>query len=86
MRTLLPIPVLLAAFLFLPACAQEEEPVEEKYERQKAAIENKARAYEAQVDNEVAAYEAQLENEADALLNAAASANAIQANQAEPAE
>jgi hypothetical protein len=70
----------------LAGCAEEEEPVAEKYERQKAAIENKARAYEAQVDNEVAAYEAQLENDADVLLNAAEGANAVEANQTEPSE
>ena len=59
MRALLPI---LGVLVALPACAQEEEPVANRYERQKAEIENKAQAYEAQVENEVKAVEAQQEN------------------------
>ena len=67
---------LLTALLVLPACAQEEEPVANRYERQKAEIENKASALEAQVENEVSATEARLQNEVDVL----------QQNQAVPAE
>ena len=63
-------PLILLAGLtaLLGACAQEEEPVANKFERQKAEIENKARAYEAQAENEVKAVEAELDNQADALL------------------
>jgi hypothetical protein len=64
----LTLPLLAFAFL-LTACGREEEPVANRFERQKAEIENKARAYEAQVENEVSAIEARLENEARALLN-----------------
>ena len=62
--------VLAAALvLTLPtACSSEEEPVANRYARQKAEIENKARALEAQVDNEVAATEARLQTEADTVL------------------
>ena len=76
MRRVLPILALLV--VLLPACTQEEEPVANRFERQKAEIENKARAFEAQVENEVSAAEARLENEADMQLNrtpAAAEAN-----------
>ena len=66
MRLTLP---LLSLALLLAACGREEEPVANRFERQKAEIENKAKAYEAQVENEVAAVEARLENEASALLN-----------------
>ena len=44
-----------AAAVLLPACSREEEPVANRFERQKAAIENKASALEAQVENEVGA-------------------------------
>ena len=74
----------LAAFALLPACAQEEEPVANRFERQKAEIENKARAFEAQVENEVSAAEARLQNEVDVLLQNQAG-NAVEANAAEPA-
>ena len=76
-------PLLLALFaVLLPACTQEEEPVANRFERQKAEIENKARAFEAQVENEVSAAEARLENEADMQLNRApaADANAAETN------
>ena len=65
MRSLLPI---LAALCLLPACNREEEPVANRFERQKAEIENKAQALETQVENEVSATEARLDNEADTLL------------------
>jgi len=68
MRTCLP--AALAAALLLPACAEEEEPVADRYARQKAAIEAKARALEAEVANAVAAEEARLANETDAILDA----------------
>jgi hypothetical protein len=79
MRALLP---LLTAVLLLPACAQEEEPVANRYERQKAEIENKANALEAQVENDVSATEARLQNEVDALQQnqAAVEGNAAEAN------
>ena len=78
MRRFIPI-IAVSCILLLPACTQEEEPVANRFERQKAEIENKARAFEAQVENEVSAAEARLENEADMQLNrapAAAEANA----------
>jgi hypothetical protein len=59
MRAVVPI---LAVLIALPSCAKEEEPVANRYERQKAEIENKAQAFEAQVENEVKAVEAQQEN------------------------
>ena len=83
MRLILLLP---AALALLSACAQEEEPVADKYERTEAAIANKARAFEAEVENEVGAIEARLENETDALLNAArddaAEGNAAEAGNA----
>ena len=62
--------LLLAAVaaLLLPGCTAEEEPVANRFERQKAEIEEKARALEMQVDNEVGATEARLQNEVDLLL------------------
>lgn len=66
----------------LAACAQEDEPVADKFERQKAEIENKARAYEAQAENEVRAVEAELDNQVDALLRNQLG-NASEANAAE---
>ena len=62
------IVILCGIMSLLAACAQEEEPVANKFERQKAAIENKARAYEAHAENEVRAVEAELDNQVDALL------------------
>ena len=66
-------PIILTALslILLPGCSREEEPVANRFERQKAEIENKARAFEAQVENEVSAAEARLENEADMQLNRA---------------
>ena len=75
---------LLALVFFTAACAQEEEPVANRFERARAEIENKAAAYEAQADNEVAAAVAALENEAEVFLNAAAAAN--HSAEATPAE
>jgi hypothetical protein len=63
-----PLTLLAGVTALLGACAQEEEPVANKFERQKAEIENKARAYEAQAENEVGAIEAELDNQVDALL------------------
>ena len=72
----------VAVAMLLPACNREEEPVANRFERQKAEIENKARAFEAQVENEVSAAEARLENEADMQLNRAPAvdANAVEGN------
>ena len=77
------IPILAVSLVLLCACTQEEEPVANRFARQKAEIENKARAFESQVENEVSAAEARLENEADLQLNrapAAAEANAAEGN------
>ena len=78
-----PLLIIAAATLFA-ACTREEEPVANRFERQKAEIENKAKALEAQVENEVSAAEARLQNEVDVLLQnqapAAAEANAVEAN------
>ena len=75
--------MLLAGVIgLLAACAQEAEPVADKFERQKAEIENKARAYEAQAENEVRAVEAELDNQVDALLRNQLG-NASEANAAE---
>lgn len=76
MRALFLAPILLFP---LSACASEEEPVANKWERQAAEIENKAAAIEAEVDNEVRALEARLDNEVDALLHNGAAANAVEA-------
>ena len=78
------LPLLASAVLF-GGCTQEEEPVANRFERQKAEIENKAKAFEAQVENEVGAAEARLENEVDALLqnrtgNVAEANVAVEAN------
>ena len=78
--------VLVVGFTaLLAACAQEEEPVADKFERQKAAIENKARAYEAQAENEVKAVETELDNQVDALLRNQMG-NASEANNVESDE
>ena len=73
MRSLL---ALLPVFLAVAGCSREEEPVANRFERQKAEIEEKARTYEAQVENEVSAAEARLQNEVDVMLQ----------NQAPPVE
>jgi len=77
-----PIILIALPLILLPGCSREEEPVANRFERQKAEIENKARAFEAQVENEVSAAEARLENEADMQLNRApaAEANAAEGN------
>ena len=63
-------PILAAAIaLVLIGCGREEEPVADRFDRQKAEIENKARVLEALVENEVSAAEARLGNEADELRN-----------------
>jgi hypothetical protein len=79
MRSPLPLFAAILALGALPAlagCSREEEPVANRFERQKAEIENKARAFEAQVENDVSAAEARLQNEVDVLMQ----------NQAPPAE
>ena len=75
----------IAAAMLLPACSREEEPVANRFERQKAAIENKADALEAQVENEVGAVENQLQKEADALLLNQAAGNETAGNEGEVA-
>ncbi len=60
--------IVAVATIALVGCSREEEPVADRFDRQKAEIENKAQALEAQVENEVSAAEARLDNEADALL------------------
>ena len=60
--------VAVSAALLLPACSREEEPVADKFDRQKAEIENKARTLETQVENEVSAAEARLQNEVETLV------------------
>jgi hypothetical protein len=59
----------LAAFVALAACAREEEPVANRYDRTSAEIENKARALEADVENQVRGVEADVQNQIDALAN-----------------
>ena len=79
------IPILFAAAalsVVLSACNREEEPVANRYERQKAEIENKAQALQSQVDNDVSAAEARLQNEADALTRNQLVGNAAEANSA----
>ena len=80
-------PVLIAAAATAALCAcsrEEEEPIADQYDRQKAEIENQAINYELQVANDVAAAEARLESEADLILNRA-NVNAAEANAAEAA-
>ena len=79
------VPAILAVTLTLPACNRQEEPVANKYERQKTEIEEKAHALETQVENDVSATEARLQNEVDTLTqNQAASAEATNSsNQAD---
>ena len=66
-------PLILALpLLALSACNDpEEESVQDKFERQEAAIVNRAERYEAEADNAVGAEEARLEAEAAALRNQA---------------
>ncbi len=68
--------------LALTGCQREEEPVANRYERQKAEIENKAQALQSQVDKDVDAAEARLQNEADALTRNQAEANIVETNSA----
>jgi hypothetical protein len=75
----------VAATFLLPACSREEEPVANRFERQKAEIENKADALETQVENEVSGVENQLQKEADALLLNQAASNETAGNDAEAA-
>ena len=72
----------LSLLLASSACTQEEEPVANRFERQKAEIENKANALESQVENDVSAAEARLQNEIDVLRNQPAP---VEANAAENA-
>ena len=77
------LPIFALPLILLAGCSREDEPVANRFERQKAEIENKARAFEAQVENEVSAAEARLENEADMQLNRAPAepeANAAEGN------
>ena len=68
---------LLALTLLSTACNREEEPVANRYERQRAEIENKAAELEAQVENDVRAFEARMDNEGRAAVaNQSAIANA----------
>jgi F0F1-type ATP synthase membrane subunit b/b' len=75
MVRLVPLAVLLA----LAACARQEEPVANRFDRTTAEIENKARELEAETENQVRAVEADIQNQIDALA-------ANQANLAMPAE
>jgi len=82
MRSVL-LGLIAGAAVLLPACSREEEPVANRFERQKVAIENKADALEAQVENEVSTVENQLQKEADALLLNQAGSNEAVGNEAE---
>ena len=78
-------PIILAGLsLILAGCSREEEPVANRFERQKAEIESKANALESQVENEVGAAEARLQNEV-AVTRQNQVANAADANAAAPA-
>ena len=80
--------LILATLLALAACGRsdEAESVEDKYERQEAAILNRAEAYRAEAENAVGAEEARLENEAAAFRNQADRIEAEGENAAEAAE
>ena len=71
----------LLAPLVLAACAAEEEPVANRFDRTNAELENKARVLEAEVANQVSAVDAQMQNEIDAFANAAALNATAEANQ-----
>jgi outer membrane murein-binding lipoprotein Lpp len=59
----------VGALLLLAGCADEEEPVANRFERAKAEIENKAQELETTVENEVSALENRLDGEASTFLN-----------------
>jgi len=67
------------AVLALAACARQEEPVANRFDRTTAEIENKARELEAETENQVRAIEAEREAEGNAFI-------ANQLNLAMPAE
>ena len=75
--------------LALPAAcggSDEAESVEDKYERQEAAIRNRAEVYTAEAENAVGAEEARLENEAGTFHNMADRIQAEGGNAAKAAE
>jgi hypothetical protein len=85
----LPALLLVLPLLALPAAcgrSDEAESVEDKYERQEAAIRNRAEVYTAEAENAVGAEEARLENEAAAFHNQADRIEAEGENAAEAAE
>jgi DNA repair ATPase RecN len=69
----------LLSLFVLSACARQEEPVANRFDRTTAEIENKARELEAETENQVRAVEADIQNQIDALA-------ANQANLAMPVE
>ena len=80
--------LLALPLLILPAAcgrSDEAESVEDKYERQEAAIRNRAEIYTAESENAVGAEEARLENEA-AFHNTAGRSQAEGGNAADAAE
>ena len=79
-------PIILAglSLILVAACSREEEPVANRFERQKAEIENKANALESQVESEVSAAEARLQNEV-AVKQQNQVTNTADANAAAPA-
>lgn len=75
--------VSIAALLVLAACARQEEPVANRFDRTTAEIENKARELEAETENQVRAIEAEREAEGNAFIaNQLNLAMPVEANQA----
>ena len=83
MKRLLPLALLAA--LILPACAQEEESVANRFERVDGEIRNKAAEIDAETENNVRAIETGMQNQIDALdfqANITADANLTSGNAA----
>ena len=86
MNRFAPVFAALSVALAASGCSREEEPVANRFERQKAEIENKARALEAEVENDVVALESGFENEASAVINSLPETNAAETAPAEKTE
>jgi len=79
------LPLALLAALALPACAQEEESVANRFDRVDGEIRSKATEIDAETENEVRAIETDMQNQIDALdyqANLSADANLTIANSA----
>lgn len=75
----------IGAAALVAGCGPAEEPVANRYARQKALIENKAEAIETQVEKDVSAAEARLENASVNEIEGVEADNAAEAAEGEGA-